>query len=65
MYNQINKFTSMKKNFEQPELMVVHMSNNDIVTISRSTTDYTGGTILAPELRGVFDPSDDWANAGY
>ena len=41
MYNQINKFTSMKKNFEQPELMVVQMSNRDIVTESLLFDDTT------------------------
>ena len=40
----------MKKYFEQPELMVVHMNNNEIVTTSlRIGADITSedGTIVA------------------
>lgn len=57
----------MKKIFAQPELTVVNMKHNDIVTASDPILSgtYSGGTILAPGQRGVFDPDDSWANAGY
>ena len=47
----------MKKTFEQPELMVVHMNNNDVIatsTVSVYSTPYSEGnmTDLAPERRG-------------
>jgi hypothetical protein len=32
----------MKKNFEQPELMVVRMNNSDIVTLSIQSQNYDG-----------------------
>lgn len=55
----------MKKIFAQPEMMVVNMKNNDIVTASdpryydTTTTTATSGN-LAPGQRGL----DDW-DAGY
>ena len=56
----------MKKIFAQPEMMVVNMKHNDIVTASGPKvalgSDYYGGTlpICAPGQRGF----DDW-DAGY
>jgi hypothetical protein len=51
-----------KKIFAQPEMMVVRMNNNDIVTLSLQSTNFNPetGTILAPGQRGL----DDW-DAGY
>lgn len=48
----------MKKIFEQPELMVVHMNNNDVIATSTTTVNVLGTysegnmTDLAPERRG-------------
>ena len=53
----------MKKNFEQPELMVVRVNNHDIVTRSlRVGDDLTTGTLDA----GAGDRMgrEDW-DAGY
>ena len=55
----------MKKYFENPMLQVVSINKKDIIATSELGKRGETGTILAPELRGVFDPSDDWANAGY
>lgn len=46
----------MKKIFEQPELMVVHMNNNDVIATSPTVNvigTYSEGTMtdLAPERR--------------
>ena len=56
-----------KKYFEQPELMVVHVINNDILTISipvdssdESVSD-DSGIVGAAGHRGIFDSWD----AGY
>ena len=51
-----------KKIFAQPEMMVVRMNNNDIVTLSLQNAAFEGGSgdILAPGQRGL----DDW-DAGY
>lgn len=54
----------MKKIYNQSTIEIVHLENNDIVTISRSTTDYDGEEILAPD-RGVFDPYSRSWDAGY
>lgn len=53
----------MKKIFAQPEMMVVNMKNNDIVTTSDpryydNTTTATSGNLGADRFR------DDW-DAGY
>ena len=54
-----------KKIFAQPEMMVVNMKHNDIVTTSdpkyfnNQSTNATSGN-LAPGMRGL----DDW-DAGY
>ena len=50
----------MKKTFEQPELMVVRMNNNDIVTIS--TMSISNGTVDVQLGADRF--RDDW-DAGY
>ena len=55
-----------KKIFAQPEMMVVKVIKNDIITDSLPMDATEGnklgsGEILAPELRGIFDPY----NAGY
>ncbi|MBQ7672238.1 MAG: hypothetical protein IJS49_04085 [Paludibacteraceae bacterium] len=55
----------MKKIFAQPEMMVVNVKRNDIITDSipmdpSSTNMLESGEILAPGQRGVFD----W-DAGY
>lgn len=47
----------MKKIFEQPELMVVHMNDNDVIATSTTVNvlgTYSEGnmTDLAPERRG-------------
>ena len=57
-----------KKIFAQPEMMVVYVKNNDIITDSQDAP--LGGSqdndkSLAPGLRGIFDPYTDWQNAGY
>lgn len=56
----------MKKIFARPTIEVVRINNNDIVTESLFRGEnVTSGNADAPSLRGFFDPSDDWANAGY
>lgn len=56
--------TIMKKIYNQPTFQVVCLNNHDIVTLSRNDdpTDERGS---APGMRGLFDPDDSWANAGY
>jgi|GEM_PF-2366407 hypothetical protein len=55
----------MKKIFAQPEMMVVNVKSNDIVTASRfaplSDDTQANEDALAPGMRGIFDPYD----AGY
>ena len=46
----------MKKIFAQPELTVVRMNNNDIVTLSLQGAYNGSAEILAPGQRGL----DDW-----
>ena len=46
----------MKKIFAQPELTVVRMNNNDIVTLSTYGVYDGQKEILAPGQRGL----DDW-----
>ena len=36
MYNHKFMFTIMKKTFEQPELMVVRINNNDVIATSKT-----------------------------
>ena len=54
----------MKKIFAQPEMMVVNVKSNDIVTTSRfaplSDDTQDNGVALTPGQRGL----DDW-DAGY
>ena len=50
-------------------LQVVSISKTDIIATSedmanRGTVD-DPTKILAPGMRGIFDPDDSWANAGY
>ena len=56
----------MKKIFAQPEMMVVNVVKNDIITDSlpmdpNSENKLGTDEILAPGMRGIFDPY----NAGY
>ena len=55
----------MKKIFAQPEMMVVNIKNNDIVTESIPTGDPgSANDAEAPGRRGLFDPYDPY-NAEY
>ncbi len=54
----------MKKVFEQPEMMVVNMKRNDIITMS-DPHETLGYGEFASGMRGMVDPDDSWANAGY
>ena len=56
------------KKFENPMLQIVGINKSDIITTSttlnvNSTATSTWGD--APGMRGLFDPDDSWANAGY
>ena len=56
----------MTKKYVNPMLQIVSISKNDII----ATSDFGSGTksgsaACAPDRFNVFDPSDDWANAGY
>lgn len=54
----------MKKNFEQPKLMVVRMNNNDIVTTSDQFTLDTNSDHSITIQYGADRFRDDW-DAGY
>ena len=56
----------MTKKYNSPMLQVVSIKKNDVIVTSPTLgADYNGETILAPGVRGIFDPSEEWANAGY
>ena len=57
-----------KKYFAQPEMMVVNISKRDIIVTSPEIPNGDPGSANnaeAPGLRNIFDPSNDWATAGY
>ena len=56
-----------KKMFAQPEMLVVKMIKNDIITDSVPTNNNPQDNLVgnAPGLRTVFDPDDAWSTAGY
>ena len=54
-----------KKVFAQPELTVVYVKRNDIITDSVPVNGSQANEAALAPMRGIFDPSDDWANAGY
>lgn len=56
-----------KKYYAQPEMMVVNVKSNDIITDSIPTNNNPQNGLVgnAPGQRGLFDSDDSWANAGY
>lgn len=57
----------MTKKYVNPMLQIVSIKDNDILTTSTLNVN-TGISVnnqFAPGQRGVFDPDDSWANAGY
>ena len=57
----------MTKKYYSPVLQVVSINKKDIIATSDPALGgvFNGETILAPGQRGLFDPDDSWANAGY
>lgn len=53
-----------KKIFAQPEMMVVHMNNNDIVTLSLKAVNETYGAGVGEDVFAPGRRMDDW-DAGY
>lgn len=55
----------MKKIFAQPEIMVVNVKNNDIVTESIPVGDPgSANNAEAPGMRNIFESYNSW-NEGY